>query len=291
MLPKKTKTDFMEMNRNTEFNSDESPENVFELSFPKGEESFPVLKAFQEFLDAERERSRRRQMILTLSFMSVIVVIVVLFCVIGAILFTGMARRNDAKQDKVFEILLMERKTSTPVPVVTPAPPRQDPVVDEVMELVKQLRAETAALKAELQRAAEPPPVVEMVAPVSVSEELALEPAEVKPEPAPKRTGVFSSPKRKSDLPPTDVDVDAVTAEMLPESSEVLEGAEPEKKTELANSEASGDGLVQVKIIPSRVMHPPEGYAADEISIVTEGNVRYPWRVLVPAVISDQIGD
>ena len=73
----------------------ETAENAFALAFPKGDESFPVLKAFQEFLDAERERARRRQMTLTICFMSAIVLLVVLFCVIGAVLFSGMMRRSD----------------------------------------------------------------------------------------------------------------------------------------------------------------------------------------------------
>lgn len=279
----------MKMNRNTEPGSDESPENIFALSLPKGEDSFPVLKAFQQFLDAERERARRRQMVLTLSFMSVIVVLVVLFSVISAILFSGLTRRNDAKQDKLFEILLMERKVPAPVPAVIPAPPRRDAVVDEVMELVKQLRAETEALKAAAQRAAEPPPVVDVVAPDLVSEVPKLEAVEVKPEPDPKRTGIFSSSKRKPDLPTVSTEVEVVTPDPAPETSGVLERSESEKKTELANSEGSGDGLVQVKIVPSRVMHAPAGYEANEISVVTEGNVRYPWRVLVPAVASGQM--
>lgn len=282
----RNKMDIMEMNRNTETGAEESPENIFALSFQKGEESFPVLKAFQEFLDAERERARRRQMVLTLSFMSAIVVLVVLFCVIGAILFSGTARRNDAKQDKLLEMLLAERKAPIPVPGGELARPRHDAVVAEVMELVKQLKAETEALKVAMQRPPETAPISEVVPVASVPQ---ADPIEVSPEQPLKRTGVFSSPKRKPEtVTPIEEKSDRV-AEPAPADVDAVDAVEPEKGTELAQGEADADGMVQVKIIPSRVMHPPAGYDAEEIAIVTEGNVRYPWRVLVPAVPVSQV--
>lgn len=272
----------METNRNTEPGTDESPENIFALSFSKGEESFPVLKAFQEFLDAERERARRRQFVLTLSFMSAIVVLVVLFCVIGAILFSGMAQRNDTKQDKLLEMLLMERKTLMPAPVVEPPRAWQDPVVDELMELVKRLKAETEALKVTLQRPPEPALSPEGLVAQPVLEP---EPIEVESEPRLKRTGVFSSPKRKPELPALVVETDIDDAE----PGLTIIDADAETQVEARDIEGGDEGLVHIKIVPSRVMHPPAGYDAGEIAIVTEGNVRYPWRILVPAVLASQV--
>ena len=50
-------------------------ENLFAVALASkgGDESFPVLRAFQSFLDQERERARRRMMTLSVCFITALV--------------------------------------------------------------------------------------------------------------------------------------------------------------------------------------------------------------------------
>ncbi len=275
------------MNRQTEPGSAEGPENLFALSLPKGEESFPVLKAFQEFLDAERERARRRQLGLTIAFMAALVVIVVLFSVLGAVLFSGLARRSDAKQDRLLELLLAERKPPAGV-LAPPAPePQADPVVGEMMALLRQLKAETALLKTAAQEREQSAPAPNQETPVE------------RPAPPPRRTGVFSSPRRNPDLPVPSGDAVSdpasaavVPASVAPAASDAVaatEGGVPETPATVEPAvpvvvvPSRSEEPVPVRVSPARVMRPPRGTEAAEIHVITPDNVRYPWRILVPS--------
>lgn len=251
----------------------ETGENLFALSFPKGEESFPVLKAFQEFLDAERERARRRQMTLAICFMSALVVLVVMFCVVGAVIFSGMIRRNDAQQARMLDLLLQRTAVTADAKksdVTAPEPVRQDPALTELIEMVRQLKAENAAIasrNASADRqvsAVTPPPAVESA---QTGKGLLANPA------APvKKTGVFSSPKRQPEPVPQATRAGA-------QSSAVGSGG---NEAGAADGDAGAWKTVQVKVVPSREMHVPDGYAAEEMSVVSDKNVRMPLRVLMP---------
>ncbi len=276
-------------------------ENLFALSLPKGEESFPVLKAFQEFLDAERERARRRQMTLAISFMSALVLLVVLFCVIGAILFSGMIRRSDSQQDRLFDLLTQR----SPAPVQATAPSvsatgeSKEASTAELVELLKQLRAENAAMRANL---ADKSPSASMPPLETANAGFAVAPTpapEVKSTPSTKKTGVFSSPKRQP--------VPAPVAE-APKPEEVPVATEPEVKPPVEAKPAieiktpveakspveikpavkpkpeqpQAWTPIKVKVMPSREMTVPAGNSAEEMTIISDRNVKIPMRVLMP---------
>ncbi len=270
----------MEENRNMDHGAPESAENIFALSVPKGEESFPVLKAFQEFLDAERERARRRQMTLAICFMAALVVVVVLFCGIGAVLFSGMIKRSDSKQDKLLEMLLSQRNPTPQASGVALAAPasrfESDPVIDEMVAVLKQLKADTAELKA---AAAEKKAAAAVAGTVTAVEQSVPEVSETRREPPVKKTGVFSSPKRRPEVVPTPPSIETVEEEAL-EDAATASGAVVARPVAEKNSPVGGP--VQVKVVPSRTMRLPEGHEATEIAIVTEGNVKFPWRILMP---------
>lgn len=270
----------MEENRNMDHGAQENAENIFALSVPKGEESFPVLKAFQEFLDAERERARRRQMTLAISFMAALVVLVVLFCGVGAVLFSGMVKRSDSKQDKLLEMLLSQRNGTQPAPVMTP--PTVDPVINEMIAVLKQLKADTAELKAAAAEKAAAATVAETVQSVEPPVPVVAEAKRLAP--SAKKTGVFSSPKRRPD--PTPAPQPLETAEGNSEELAAASGA-VEAPPVVQNGSVSR-GPVQVKIVPSRTMRLPEGHEASEMSVVTEGNVKFPWRILMPTGVESQ---
>ena len=284
-----------------EHNMQDGAENLFALSLPKGEESFPVLKAFQEFLDAERERARRRQMTLAISFMSALVLLVVLFCVIGAILFSGMIRRSDSQQDRLFDLLTQR----SPAPVQATAPSvsatgeSKEASTAELVELLKQLRAENAAMRANL---ADKSPSASMPPLETANAGFAVAPTpapEVKSTPSTKKTGVFSSPKRQP--------VPAPVAE-APKPEEVPVATEPEVKPPVEAKPAieiktpveakspveikpavkpkpeqpQAWTPIKVKVMPSREMTVPAGNSAEEMTIISDRNVKIPMRVLMP---------
>ena len=55
-----------------------------------------------------------------------------------------------------------------------------------------------------------------------------------------------------------------------------------------AEAPAASKGPTSVKIVRTRDMHAPAGYSSEQISIVSAGNVRFPWRVLMPTGTNTQ---
>jgi chemotaxis protein histidine kinase CheA len=261
----------------------ETAENAFALAFPKGDESFPVLKAFQEFLDAERERARRRQMTLTICFMSAIVLLVVLFCVIGAVLFSGMMRRSDTQQAQMLDILM--QRMPAPVaqaPALQPAPQpvvaaQPDPQVSELLEVIKSLQAQNVEMMSALQeRIREPEPKV------APSAEAAAQA---------RKTGIYSSPRRKPEPAPEQprpAAEDVAEPDATAAAAEAPEAPAVEDKPGAEESPAAPAGPVKVKIVRTRDMHSPAGYSPEQITIVSSGNVKFPWRVLMPTGTNTQ---
>ena len=104
--------------------------DLFELMLASNdsEEQFPVLKAFQSYLEAEREKSRRRQSQITNCFLVSTIILVVCFCVLGFAFFSKFIE----KDNQLTQLLLLERAGIKAVPqeVVVPAQQTAAPVVD-----------------------------------------------------------------------------------------------------------------------------------------------------------------
>lgn len=79
-------------------------------------ESFPVLKAFQDYLEEERQRSRKRMLNLSISFMVVIVLVIGGFLAAGVLIFDHMARSTADMQGALVEAALHpQRLPAAPV--------------------------------------------------------------------------------------------------------------------------------------------------------------------------------
>jgi hypothetical protein len=90
-------------------------------------ESFPVLKAFQDYIDAERAQARKRVMILSISFSAVLCAVVICFLGMGVYLLKDMS----SVQNKLIDAALAQRIAPAPAPVA-PAPvqqPQQAPII------------------------------------------------------------------------------------------------------------------------------------------------------------------
>ncbi|NLB68208.1 MAG: hypothetical protein GX804_00750 [Lentisphaerae bacterium] len=285
------------------------------------EESFPVLRAFQQFLESEREIARKRQLMLTAGFLGAIVALVLLFSIIGVILFSKIISHGTRQQDRMFELLasregVVEKVVPEAVPVT--AKIETDPVLAELLEELRLLREEKDAAEklAGEKRLLDDKSVEEDV------EELSSE--EVKPsrEEIWKSRGIYSSlPKRHADVDTVDAvekPADEVKSGHEVKESELLgeavaepihddakiaaAGSNESAHTETAiaanigpeevmSSDVDTEGESnRIKFRQVRVMKAPEGFRSADISLVTSDRRKVPWRIVMPIESSHEEG-
>ena len=141
-----------------------------------GMNDFPVLKAFQEYIEAEQARARKRTLGLSIFFIVLLVVVVVTFSVIMAAVINrdqqslqAIAIRNQALSDKLLDIALRER-TPAAQPVVNvqqpPAAVHPDAGAQALKPVLDRLEYLTEALKKQpAVTAPQPVPMVQPAAP------------------------------------------------------------------------------------------------------------------------------
>ncbi len=120
---------------------------------------FPVLKAFQEYIDAEQAKARKRMLGLSVFFIVLLIVVVVTFVLV----LTTVVNRNQALSDRLLDYALKERERAPAVQVVPPPQPQvpaapPQPSIQELLKpLLERLERQQAEMKAtyEKQRAAE----------------------------------------------------------------------------------------------------------------------------------------
>ena len=115
---------------------------------------FPVLKAFQEYLDAEQSKARRRMLALAIFFVVLLVIVVLTFTLITS----AVINRNQLLSDRIMEMALNGRAFAVqqPTPMAAPVvnvqqPPPVQPSADE--RAMRPVLAKLEALEAELARA------------------------------------------------------------------------------------------------------------------------------------------
>lgn len=130
---------------------------------------FPVLKAFQEYIDAEQAKARKRMLGLSVFFILLLVVITITFTVV----VMSVINRNQSLSDRLLDIALRERVPAQPVVTVqSPAPaPVVQPVVHQQSqeEALKPVVEEIGKLTAALVKAQQQPVPVAQPAPVVVT--------------------------------------------------------------------------------------------------------------------------
>lgn len=161
--------------------------SVFEQS--NGMNDFPVLKAFQEYIEAEQTRARKRMLGLSIFFVVLLVVVVVTFSVIMAAVInrdqqslSAIATRNQELSDKLLDIALRERVPQQSVNVGQPQPPARatvqenssvnansaaldlQPVLDRLEKLATNLNKPQQPINSVVPTAADSVPVQQTVA-------------------------------------------------------------------------------------------------------------------------------
>ncbi len=124
--------------------------NLVTMSQAQGasSESFPVLQAFQEYIEAERKQARKRILQLSISFGVIIGVIVVGFLAAGVYMMQNTTNR-------LFEVAMSKKDEASPAPVAVtlPAQPQSQavaaPVSPALEASIKQMSEVLAKMQAE----------------------------------------------------------------------------------------------------------------------------------------------
>jgi chemotaxis protein histidine kinase CheA len=106
---------------------------------------FPVLKAFQEYIDAEQAKARKRMLGLSVFFIVLLSVVVVTFVLI----LTTVLNRNQSLSDRLLDYALRERDRA---PAQVSMPQQAQPSADIVKTLVERLEKEQAEMKAAFEK-------------------------------------------------------------------------------------------------------------------------------------------
>jgi len=285
-------------------------------------ESFPVLKAFQDYIDAERAQARKRVMILSISFSAVLCAVVICFLGMGVYLLKDMS----SVQNKLIDAALTQRNAPAQAPVqqppiviqappVAPTPaPAPAPVNDSALLAVSK---ELADLRSELEKkkneeARQAAMVVQKQAEAQLAElqKLQKEIGSIKKEnqmlkesfvmsrkaPQPgKRTVVAPTPMPPSALvPPTSVTVVQTTPPPAPEVKEpapeapAIVAVEPEKPALSEKPVVTEAGFPPATKEPPvtppgvKAEEPRKGTMATAIPLKTKNLGTVPWRVVIP---------
>ena len=109
---------------------------------------FPVLKAFQQYIDAEQAKARKRMLGLSVFFIILLVVVVVTFVLV----LTTVVNRNQALSDRLLDYALKEREKApqnvqqTLQPAVQQSP--QPSIHEYLKPFIERLEREQEAMKA-----------------------------------------------------------------------------------------------------------------------------------------------
>lgn len=129
---------------------------------------FPVLKAFQEYVDAEQAKSRKRMLGLSVFFVILLIVVVVTFTLV----LTTVINRNQSLSDRLLDVALRERAAADrqlPAAAVQPQPAPAPAADDSVVKpLLKKLESLAEAISESARQKLQPPapaPAVPQAAP------------------------------------------------------------------------------------------------------------------------------
>lgn len=110
---------------------------------------FPVLKAFQEYIETEQAKARKRMLGLSAFFIVLLVVVVGTFVVI----LTTVLNRNQALSDRLLDYALEERQnTVQQVPAPAVQQHQEQPSADVIKQFLERFDREQAAMKAAFEK-------------------------------------------------------------------------------------------------------------------------------------------
>jgi len=258
--------------------------SVYQAASGANSESFPVLKAFQDYIEAERAQARKRVVSLSIFFAVIICVVV------GGFLATGIYLLRDRAQlqDKLFDLAFAPRTPAeTPQPVyVTPPAPAPQAGLDG--ETVKELSKEViAAVQAGIGKQ------IDGVSEISqqVHEKVSAQETEME-----KLRQALSEMKEQNEQLKGDVETMLADAAQPPPQPEVAPAVAPAAEAtavaEVATAPApapvaappAAPVLKEPPVTPDGVKPPdaPKGMMATTLPLNSKSNATIPWRVIIP---------
>lgn len=142
----------IESDKMPEFEAGIPPQHAVSVYNNDAPEDFPVLKAFQQYIDAEQAKARKRMLSLSI-FFGVLMTIVIAFFLF---MLNSATNRNQALNDRLIELVLNNKAQERQAAVVVNSPQDQSTVlaltakIDEMQQ--KLLEAQQQAVAAEQAR-------------------------------------------------------------------------------------------------------------------------------------------
>jgi hypothetical protein len=125
-----------------------SQRNSLSIYNADGVEDFPVLKAFQQYIDAEQAKARKRMIWLCIFFSTLMTIVIA----IGGMMLNNYSARNQALNDKLLEIALKNHEPDRSV--AEAADVQMKAMTDTLVQLQRQLVEQQAKAAAETAKAA-----------------------------------------------------------------------------------------------------------------------------------------
>ena len=112
-----------------------------------GADDFPVLRAFQQYIDQEQSKSRKRMIVLCVFFAALMTIVVAVFVV----LLTTMSQRNQQLNDRLVEYAMSQRDRMPVQPTTTIVQPAPAPAVQPDNSAITALGNQISALQKQIE--------------------------------------------------------------------------------------------------------------------------------------------
>lgn len=117
-----------------------------------GMDDFPVLKAFQQYIDAEQAKARKRMVMLCVFFGFLIGIVIAVFMV----MLHSVGERNQALNDRLVEYVMMERDRQATAVQQAPSPSASETTLKAMTDSLVAIQKELAEKKAAAERVPSP---------------------------------------------------------------------------------------------------------------------------------------
>lgn len=265
------------------------PRDMLTPALRSDPESFPVLKAFQEYIEAERERARRRLLTVSATAIAAIVLIVGAFLGVGASVVGRMMNENKELQQAVIAAAIRDREVA-PAAVATSS--RTDDI-SRMDETVRRLQAENVAFQGRMAALQDLPTALAATMGQTFSNLVGRTPT-ASAGPSGSRalstspTSPFAPPSLPTEATSVAVSVPTSARQATAPATDPEPVAKVPAPTAVAASLSGGrkptSEAPTAVSISARVQTAPriDGYAPARLTLVTDRGVAIPWRIVVP---------
>lgn len=114
-------------------------------------EEFPVLKAFQQYIDAEQNKARKRMLLLSIFFSMLMTLVVAVFLM----LLRDANNRNQSLNDRLVEFAMKDRENRQAAVVVQPPAPVDNSAVLGLTAKIEEMQAKLLESQRKIEEAAQ----------------------------------------------------------------------------------------------------------------------------------------